>query len=238
MIRLRVLSERGVREFLQYIRDLRDNPRLSPPDLNVEPYSVEFHSVEIDENKNFSTRMEMGKYLYSTFLRGGIAREKVIGEKGLWTWLAFLWFDRLCPDNKQIKGHERYICYSDYRHYYRHLVGETYTIYELHREENSKLFLECPLHIHNDFMEQLASRQEIVNNLNLIEVAHRLYWNAGANKPKRGAQSKENLGNLRRFTRVVEQLKLTYDLHKDSMTADEILNLLPREFDQWKTAGE
>lgn len=185
MIRLRTLTEKGIENFLQYLRDLRDNPLLTPPNLNVEPYSVEFHPVEIDETKTFSTRMEMGKYLHETFQSSGVLREKIVNEWGLWTWLAYLWFDRLCPDKEKIPRHEYYVCYSDYKRYYRHLVSGTYAIYELYGEtNNSKLFLEYPSHRHNEFIEQLASRQEIISNKNLIEVAHGLYWNVRGNKPK------------------------------------------------------
>jgi hypothetical protein len=172
--------------------------------------------------------MEMGEYLHNFFLRSDLARRRVFGEKGLWTWLAYLWFDQLCPDKNPQKKYENYICTSDYRRYYRHLVATTYYIYDLHGTDNSRLFLECSLDSNNSFVEQLASRQDIITNKALIEVAHRFYWDARTNKPKRGAQSSKRPGNIRRFVTVADQLALTYDIRT---TADEILTLFPAEFD-------
>ncbi|MFO7599969.1 MAG: hypothetical protein R6X27_09205 [Candidatus Desulfacyla sp.] len=39
-------------------------------------------------------------------------------------------------------------------------------------------------------------------------------------------------GTLYRFIDVVQQLDLTYDLY--SMTGEQILQLLPNEFDRWR----
>jgi len=43
-------------------------------------------------------------------------------------------------------------------------------------------------------------------------------------------------GTLYRFIDVVQQLGLTYDLY--SMTGDQILQLLPSEFDRWRQPFE
>lgn len=236
IINLRVLSDQGIDKFREYIHSLKDNPQTLRPDLNVEPYSCVFQPrVEIDGSRTFSTRMEMGEYLTQCFREAGIDRTAIIGNRELWTWLAYLWFDQLCPIINEMRGIRetaRYICSSDYRDYYRHYVAASYDIYSLHGHENSRLFLYNPLHEHNDFTEQFASRQYIISNRNLIEVAHRLYWNLILNKPKRGAQSKKRLGHHLRLQKVFSQLELTYDIY--SMTADEISNLLPEEFNEWK----
>ena len=52
------------------------------------------------------------------------------------------------------------------------------------------------------------------------------------NKPKAGTQSKTRGGSLFRLITVIQQLELTYDLY--SMNSEEILQLLPEEFDNWK----
>jgi hypothetical protein len=241
MIPLRIFSEQGIDRFREYIQKLKDNPNVSRPDLNAEPYSSEFPPVvTIDKNKTFSTRMEMGEYLTNCFRDAGIDRENVIGNNALWTWLAYIWFDQICPvinETRKIRETARYICSYDYTDYYRHYVAASYDIYSLHGEDNSRLFLYLPVHIHNDFIEQIASRQYIISNTNLIEVAHRLYWDNSSGRPRRGALVKDKNspnypGCLRRTRRIFEQLELTYDIY--TMTPDEILNLLPEEFNSWK----
>jgi len=233
MIRVRSLTEEGVDCFSQYIQGLRGDPSLHCPDLNTEQYSEEFHSIEIDEKAKFSSRLELGRYLYKLFSREKIPRGDIVGNKKLWTWLTYIWFDGLCPDKEKVRGYERYVYDPDYRHYYRHLVAETYHIYESYGEEKSKLFLECRPYEHGDFIEQMASKQEFISNKNLIEAAHELYWDSHANRLKPGSTDRKRPGNVRRLIMVMDQLKLTYDLH--SMSAKELLKLLPTEFEHWKS---
>ena len=236
MIELRVFSAQGVDKFREHILALKNHPKISHPDLNSEPYSSKFKiHVKIDEKKTFSTRMEMGNYLSKSFEEAGVWRSNIIGNSGLWTWLAYIWFDQLSPIGKGkriIRETAKYICSSNYTDYYRHYVAATYDIYSLYGEKNSRLFLYNPVHEHNDFVEQLASRQFIISNPSLIEVASRLYWDKSKDFPKRGAQSRNRPGNHRRLIKVFAQFELTYDIY--SMTSDEILSLLSTEFNDWK----
>jgi len=235
MIALRILTEEGVEKFHDYIQKVKSEPNAARPDLNAEPYSKKFHkTVGIEEGKTFRNRMEMAKYLKSRFeLVKAEASE--INDRGLWTWLAYIWFDQLCPlENGMRKVREtvRYICSSDFTDYYRHYVAITYVIFDVHKENNSRIFLYSPVNEHNDFIEQLASRQNIISNKNLVETATRLYLDPTSNTPKRGAQSRDRAGTLRRLIRMFDQIELTYDIR--IMSADEILDLLPAEFNEWK----
>ena len=237
MIGLRILSEQGIEKFREYIQHLKVDPYISLPALNVYPSSSEFQPVvEIDENKIFSTKMEMGKYLTDCFRNNEI--KHAIWNPALWTWLAYIWFDQLCPairGTRKIGETARYICSMEWNRFYRHLVASAYDAYSTHREK-AILFLHNPIHEHNDYLEQFAARNTLVRIFpytNIIEVAYRLYWNIEIDHPKRGAQSRNKPGNHRRFVKIMAQLELTYDVY--SMTPDEILNLLPEEFDSWKT---
>lgn len=238
MIRMRVLSEQGIEKFWEYIQSFKDKEQMPCLDLNVAPYSYEFQPpVEIEETRTFTTRMEMGEYITRCLSEAGINRIAIIRNRGFWTWLAWLWFEQLCPvvnGRRRVREMARYICSSDYTDYYRHYVAASYDIYSLYGSQNSGLFLHCPLYIHNDFMEQLASRQYIISNRNLIEASHRLYWNVNLNRPKRGSTDRNKLGSLRRLVKVLGQLELTYDIY--SMTSDEVLKLLPEEFNGWKNS--
>lgn len=235
MIYLRSFSEEGIDRFRTHIQTVKKNPLASLPDLNIEPYSHEFQpQMKIDESKLFTTRIEMAKYLKRSFEEAGIGRNAVIGRNDLWSWLAYLWFDQLCPiinGSRKLNETARYICSSDYTDYYRHYVAASYDIYSIHGEPKSRLFLYGPPYLHNDFIEQLASRQNIISNSDLVGVAYTLYWDTSSDRPKRGAQSRSNPGNHRRLLKIIDQLELTYDIF--TMTADEIITLLPDEFDSW-----
>jgi len=236
MIRLREFSEQGIEKFREYIQGLKSNLHQVRPDLNIDPYSSEFQPpVNIDEIKTFSSRMEMGKYLKECFEGANVKRDKFIRNHSMWSWLAYIWFDQLCPvvdGSRKVRETARYICSSDYTDYYRHYVAASYNIYSLHGEQNSRLFLYNEVNRHNDFIEQIASRQYMISSHPVIEAVHQLYWDKNSNCPKRGAQSRNRPGNLRRFIKVTGQLELTYDIY--TMNASEILQLLPQEFDEWK----
>ena len=65
-----------------------------------------------------------------------------------------------------------------------------------------------------------------------MEAATLLYLRNRKGKPKSGAISRKRPGTLFRFIDVIQQLDLNYDLY--SMTGQEVLQLLPAEFDSWK----
>ena len=86
--------------------------------------------------------------------------------------------------------------------------------------------------LYNDFMEQMASRQDIITNKALIEVVDRIYWDTKMKRPKINATNRKIAGNIRRLLSLVYQLELTYDLR--TMSTDDIIKLLPSEFNSWK----
>jgi hypothetical protein len=94
------------------------------------------------------------------------------------------------------------------------------------------LFLNGPLDELPDFTEQLSSRLELITNRAIVEAATQLYFDLQNERPKRGAAStKRKPGTLRRFVDLMRQLDLTYDLY--SLDHNELLKLLPKEFDLW-----
>lgn len=236
MTQLRIMSQEAEYEFRHYIQALRQNHPTLRPDLNREPFSHEFSpQIFIDEHKRFDSKIELGDYLDRCFKGNGIRRDEVLGNNGLWTWLAYIWFDQLAPEGdgeRNIKEEAKYICSSDYRDYYRHLIAGPYMIYSLHGRENSRIFLYSPIYEHNDFIEQFASRQFIISYPNIVEAITKLYLDSTTETPKKGAQSRNRRGNIRRFVKIIQQFELTYDIY--SMGSGQILKLLPDEFNEWR----
>ena len=85
-----------------------------------------------------------------------------------------------------------------------------------------------------EIAEQLASRKELVTNAAVVEVATRLYYDPATGSFKRGAGTKTK-GAPRRLADLLNQLDLTYYLY--GMTVDELLGLLPKEFDRFRKAA-
>jgi len=236
-MRLRRFTDHGIEQFRTYLDALRRDPRLPPPrDLlkndsiceDVEP------AIEVEE-RAFENRLSAAEYLFNLFKHADLPATQL--DKGLWSWLALFYFDCLCPPahdgRRKPKEDACYIPDQDnFRRYYRHLLAGPYLIYSAHhtQPEIAMALLCQPVHIIDDVVEQIAAHQALVSNQTVVEVATRLYYVPGATRPKRGAGGK-GPGSARRLVGILNQLDVTYDL--PALTADELLKLLPEEFDRF-----
>lgn len=234
MTKLRMLSERGVKEFRAFLQQIRDGAefRSNPAILYLDDYSVRLaHPVEI-EPRPFANKYDAGRYL-AEILTG---LPTAAFDAGLWSWLALFYFDQLSPVDAEGNRRPR----EDY-HYIpndesgwlrdRHLLAGPYKLFTLH-QEHSRLLLHPPVHQHGAFVYDLGHRRDLITNRGLIEAIDLLYWDPKRRRPKRGATTTTNPGNLRRLITVIQQLDFNYDLQ--GMKAEEILRLLPGEFDGWR----
>ncbi len=236
MTKVRALTARGVDKFGDLLSSIRTTGSLSPPQVSEFDYSPWSEETQLDllEHPNFRTRFELGEYLAREFEAAKGDRRWLVQMKGLWSWLALVWFDAICPvveGKRRLREDARYICSSDWRDYYRHLVATSWLLYDAHREK-ARLFLDSPLHINNDFIEHVADNQNLISNGSLVEVIDLLYWDAVMNKARPYATNRFVRGNIRRLVAVARQLGLTYDLQ--SMAPRQIVGLLGDEFDQWQ----
>jgi hypothetical protein len=83
-------------------------------------------------------------------------------------------------------------------------------------------------------VEQLSAYQDVITCKPLIAAIGSLVWDEDNAKLKRGFAGRR-AGSARRVPVVAKQFRLTYDL--DSMRPEQILALLPREFDRFRDAS-
>jgi hypothetical protein len=210
----------------------------TPKELLTDPsYSSEIGGKAEVQDRLFNNKLELAKYLNEVLQ---IFPESQIDQNvGLWSWLSLYYFNQVCPANKsgrRIPGQDgRHILDVDYRLYRYHLLFGPYNVYRLHGEKAS-LLLSGPLFETSKYYLELAARQGFITNRGVIEAADLLYFDPDQRKPKRGpAVTTRKPGTLIRFIDVVQQLDLTHDLY--SMTGDEVIALLPSEFDEWRSSG-
>jgi len=235
MTKLRRLNERGIAEFRGYLQQIRDGAefRASPAILYLDDYSTPLpRAIEI-EPRPFANKFDAGQSLAQLLADLPAA---MTSDPGLWSWLALYTFDQLSPVDTEGRRRPR----EDY-HYIpsdesgwlrdRHLLAGPYKLFTLHNE-HSRLLLYPPVHQHGAFVYDLGHRRDLITNRGLIEAMDLLYWDSKRHRPKRGATTTSKAGNLRRLITVIQQVDFNYDLH--GMRAEEILRLLPAEFDEWK----
>lgn len=237
-MRVRRLSQNGVDMFRGYLESLTtDDSAPYPAELldDDEDASEIMPAVEV-EARTFNSRIEAAEYLDEKF--SSASMQGIEGDIGVWAWLALFYFDQLCAKDRDgdLRPGEiaRWIPEIDnYRKYYRHLLLGPLSIYRAHRDDPQRaLALLCgPLREPGDVVEQLAARQELVTNRAVIQAATTLYVDNTTKKLRRGAAGR-GAGSARRLADVLNQLDVTWDLY--GMAANELVLLLPKEFDRFR----
>jgi hypothetical protein len=236
------LTPLGMERFSQFLDEMKTNPNAEiPKDLLTFPGYFETIDDETDVMPyKFKTRLAVAKYLHSLITSSGMT--DVERDVRFWVALTAFYFDVLCPIDKngqrKILKRARYIPETqNWRRYYRHLLLGPYLVYRTHLDNPERamsLLCKAP-HIFTDVDEQILAYQELVTNKSVVELTTRLYYNAKTMNLKSGAQTK-GIGSPRRFVTILDQFSLTWDLYAASM--EEILNLLPKEFEKFaKSTG-
>src|SRR5262245_52910397 len=91
----------GLTRFAQYLDTLQADPALATPqELLTHPSCVEVVAPGVSvEPRDFANRMEIAKYLDGVLAR--VENRDIPRDVGLWAWLAFYYFDAVCPvDNE------------------------------------------------------------------------------------------------------------------------------------------
>jgi hypothetical protein len=235
MTKLRTLNTRGIEELRRFLQQIRNGAefRANPAVLYIDEYSSRAaRAVEI-EPRTFASKFEAAEYLSAVLSTIPATAD----ETGLWSWLALFYFDQLSPvdaeGNRRPREDYHYIPSAEGWQRDRHLLAGPHKLFTLHHR-NARLLLHPPVHQHGAFIYNLGFRRDLITNRGLIEAIDLLYWDTKRNRPKRGATTDTRPGNLRRLIAVIQQLDFNYDLY--GMRADEILQLLPPEFDAWGAA--
>lgn len=231
---LRRLNEKGLKFFSGYIEKISGGDKSDPPfsilSDNTWTDPVGF-TVEID-TRIFETRFDIGQYLRACF--ADINPQQLLGDTGIWSWLALLWFDQLCPP--QANGTRKpskpynYILSANYNHQPRHALQTTWLLVDRYGETARFLLSKKPAE-RGELIEQIAARQFFISCRGIIEAANRLYFDSEKMTFKRGSTTQTRKGNIRRFISYLQQLELTYDLY--TLPSDAIINMLPKEYSEF-----
>ena len=239
---LKEFNDEGVKLFTEFLRAMHkgDNPEYPKYLLADETYSDCLGNTVLFPNKrNFQTKLELVKEIDSLFKQAGIDSPEQ--HPGLFTWLALYYFEFICKKDKNgelsIEKGKDYIAYyipdmKNYARYYRHKLLVAYRIYKLHQDQikGAMAILGSHPSTHGEIMEQIASRQELITNPGIINLLTYLYWDVEKKSLKSGYSSKT--GSPRRLASLLKQLDMTYDLQ--SVHKNELIKLLPKEFDKFK----
>jgi len=254
-VKLSALTEQAFNEFDGFLTRIKSGSSEDPPfhllegEDNIQNLPLSNGLVEIDNTTSISTREDLGKYLNS-FLKEEDDLSQILDNKFVGSFLALLFFEKICArkadgkwsiaqigEGKGGKDRSRYIPnLTSRQRFYRHLVLGPIAIYALHGA-TGRLYLCQDTFTHPDTMEQIASREELVLNKEIIKLVDLMYWDEEEKRVKPNVVSYDPVpdGAMRRFVgpgSFTEQYGVVYDFW--NMTAEQIRDLLPSpEFDSW-----
>jgi len=235
-MKLRKLNEQGVEVFRDYINDLRSGADQNIPNylLDSDEYSEDIQ-FELEITKpEFKSRLEMGVYLVDLF--DGLNITPYIGDIGFWSWLALYWFEQLCSEKEGKLNPSmdyNYILSKNFRHRPRHAVYMTWQLVTRYGEDCA--FMLCKaMSTRGELTEQMMARQENLSSESVMKLANALYFDSETKTFKKGAAARKSAGCVARYITWLEQIKMTYDVF--SISADELKDLLPAEFDRFMEA--
>lgn len=213
----RRLNAAGIAVFQLFLDSFTgEEPRPYPETVLSDPAHTESIDTSVTvERRGFETRFELASYLHERFEASGFRPDR--SDPGLWAWLGCFYFREICPvvrGKPQPGAAARWIPQSgDFRRYYRHLIAGPYGIYHAHRDDPKRamaLLCQRPGRP-GDLVEQLASRQQVVTNPAIMQVATDCYVDLGTGKQLPIANRK-GPGGARRFIDVLSQFDVTWDL--------------------------
>ena len=187
------------------------------------------------EQRGFDDRYELGSYLTERFDRMDFAG--IAFDMGLWDWLTLFWIDAIAPrgasGKRSVREIARYSQDAGSRRWSRHVVRMSWLSVHNHGR-HARFFLTTPLDKHTDVIEQIAGQQEFFGSPIAVAVADRLYGDPVSGGVRKRTSSKTAPGVPRRLRKVMKQFRMTFD--PESMDVEQMLALLPAEFDHWLKA--
>ena len=238
-MKLRSLNETGISQagaFLDSLTTPLPEPYPSKLLTDTDSSAQLPVEIEIDPQVRFDRRYEAAAYLYRKLEMLRTPKHlQLERDRGVWAWLALLWFEQLCPPDRDGRyfpqERSRWVpLLDDPRRYYRHLLLGPYLMYKLH-SATPKIVepLLCgPMHVATgEAFRTIVETQQFLTSAPVVAVVGALYYDEVAGRLIRGAGVK-GAGGVRRLGDVLSQLDLTYDLH--SISIEDLLSLLPAEF--------
>ena len=229
------LNSKGIALFISYLDSLKANyPQEFPEDMLQNPEFYENIGGDkkwldkLDLEDRLATAKGLNEIVVKTELQSA---ER---DKGFWTWCSAYLFRRLCKRvNGQYKPGELAIWVAEpdnWKRYYRHYLASIWRVYTAHQdiEAHLKVLLNGPVNTPGELWGQIAANQKLITNRSFIEAIYHLYWDKEKNERKRGSGG----NSPRRLSQVLKQFERTYDFY--SMPSENIVRLLPSEFDKFK----
>jgi len=230
------MTERGKIRFMSILDSVKAG---ESPDLLHELLSPSEYAEAIGGDASWLDNLDLENSLEAAKGLDQIVSELELASAerdwGFWSWCSAYLFERLCKreSSGKFKPGEMPIWIAEpynWKRYYRHYLASIWQVYSAHRNKEQELvvLLNGPVNTPGELWAQIAATQTLITNESMIDTVHHLYWDKTNFCRKRGAGG----NSPRRLTTVLRQFERTFDFF--AMSSDQIVNLLPSEFDRFK----
>ena len=243
------LTADGIRAAKTYLAVLRQDADAKPPAglLTDSRYAEPVAPAVSVEQRPFANRREAGAYLADRLAPLGVGR--IADNAGLWSWLGMFYFEQVVGwyADGQMRIAPADVPYvidphSDRRgdsQRHRNRLLAAWDIYTRHGEARARGLLSHPVSAMEQLADRLLGAVEAYRAPGIMDLANRLYTDPATGMQKSGVagggQNQRPPGGIVRLLDVLNQLYMTYDVY--GMTAEQLLPLLPAEFERWQAAA-
>ena len=190
-------------------------------------------SGNIEPNKEFKNSYELAVHI-DTALKNYKYYE-ITNDNKLWDWLALIFFDKIfVPEKMRGYFNYRYVLDFDWRFSMRHLIRGPWWAVNRYGE-SGKIFTYTSTYQQNDALEQFIKVNHMREMVVVPDIAMKLYFNKKENRAIQGVfkvQKKIKPGSFSRLKDKISHFSKVMNLWE--MNSDEIIKILPPEFDQFK----
>lgn len=237
MTRARRLTPAGVLRAKEHLAALRADLEmpLDVPDeiLSDSRYAKVFNDAPMVSHHPLRTRHDAADLMVEIVDQ---MQEKPFDDMPFWSWMGMYFL----PDILDIETRRSKISKADEtfvvegksaapsRNAYRHYLWTAWRLRERFGEDVQHLLDRDIMDIGDLFRLSTNSRR-VFNATGIVPLIMQLYTRNG--RTKRGHS--RGVGSIRHLLRVLDQLELTHDIY--GMPAEALAEILPPEFDRWKT---
>lgn len=233
-------NEDGIEAFENYIQEKRDKPSKAVPNLSTSGYVEPFATggvLKIEIPQDELRHDDLADHIIAFFSTNGMDIKDWFGDRGLWTYLSYLFFDK----HLSRKGHkptksEKYIVQEGTWSYYRHALTAMCWIRTLHGVNKGRvLMLTEDTQVFGDSYEQILA-SPIYQSEAVFELLDDLYFHENAKtgeiwRSKVFLSQDAKQPSLRKFKQAISRLAMTY--HLPSLSVGRLKALLPKELREY-----
>ena len=221
----------GMEKYRKVMRGKLEDSEIDPID---QKFATPVSGTESFAIKKFDTAKDMAKAVLTAF--GSVDFYKMLDRDGIWAWLGFVLRDQISKHdrngNRIVMEEWRWYPsdYGDFRRSATHMVRFPVFLYGSFGDDADHMIC-CNVDTSPKIRYQLIVRYDTMQPV-FQKVARKLYFDDSTSAVKPSATGTGG-GTAKRLAEVSKQLDVTYEF--EDLGVDGLLNILPAEFDPFKT---